>query len=86
MPTASNARGSSQRNRGVRTRGSSQRKLRGAAPTQPPTRRSGQHAGTSRVSTDPSVGSTLVTGSGSGWSGATRVSDTEDKNKRRRMS
>ena len=86
VPTASNARGSSQRNRGPRTRGSSQRKLRGAAPTQPPTRRSGQHAGTSRVSTDPSVGSTLVTGSGSGWSGATRVSDTEDKNKRRRMS
>ncbi|KAG1841393.1 hypothetical protein F4604DRAFT_1690359, partial [Suillus subluteus] len=51
---------------------------------------SGGLSGTSHVSTDPSVGSTLTgghtSGSGSGWSGVTRVSDTENENKRRRRS
>jgi hypothetical protein len=86
VPTTSNTRSSSQRSRGGRSHTGRSGLRRGTAPTQPPTRRSGQHSGTSHVSTDPSVGSTLVTGSGSGWSGATHVSDTEDKNKRRRMS
>jgi hypothetical protein len=90
VPTTSNTRSSSQRSRGGRSHTSRSGLWRGAAPTQPPKRQSGQHSGTSHVSTDPSVGSTLVgghtSGSGSGWSGATHVSDTEDKNKRRRMS
>jgi hypothetical protein len=87
VPTTSNTRISSHSGRSHTSRSGLQR---GAAPTQPPTRRSGQHSGTSHVSTDPLVGSTLVgghtSGSGSGWSGATQVSDTENKNKRRRMS
>jgi hypothetical protein len=86
VPTTSRTRGSSQGNRRGHSHTGRGGSRQGGAPTRPPTRRSGQHSGTSHVSTDPSVGSTLVTGSGSGWSGATRVSDTENKNKRRRMS
>ena len=51
--------------------------------------RSGEQSGTSHVSTDPLVGSTLTgghtSGSGSRWSGATRV-DPENESKRLRRS
>jgi hypothetical protein len=88
VPTTSNTHISSHRGRSHTSQSGLQR---GAAPTQPPTHQSRQHSGTSHVSTDPLVGSTLVgghtSGSGSGCqSGATQVSDTENKNKRRRMS
>jgi hypothetical protein len=94
LPTTSKTRASGQRRGGRSGTGSGSQRGR-AAPTLGQSRRRsahspGQQSGTSHVSTDPSVGSTLTgshtSGSRSGWSGATRVSDTENENKRRRMS